>query len=411
VADQAFSSSTNFALALVVARTVGVREFGAFSLVFATYTIVLGISRAVATEPLAVGYAGADEAAMRSATAAATGASVVLGVLAGVACAAAALLGDGSLREGLLALALVLPGLVLQDAWRLAFFAAGRGAAAFVNDVTWAVALTVGLAFLLARNGNPAIPHLLLVWGGAATIAAVVGAVQAGTPPAVVRAGQWLRETSGLWTRYAGEFVTTVAGAQLTLFGVGLVAGLAETGALRGGQVVLGPLNVLFMGTALVAVPEAIRALRTSRVRLTGFARAVSGGLAATAIAWGAVVVALPDDVGESLLGGTWDDAQPVVLPLTVWLAALGAAAGPMTALRALALAGRSLRARAVVTVASIGVSIAGAVAAGAEGAAWGLAAASVGGAVVWWRELGRAGKANAPPEEAPYVGAADLPP
>lgn len=390
VADQALSSLTNFALALVVARAVDLREFGAFSIVFATYTIVLGIARAVATEPLAVRYSGAGEAELRRATAAAAGVSLSVSVAAAAACAGASAVSDGALADGLLALAVVLPGVVVQDSWRLSFFAAEKGRSALANDLVWAVLLTAGLALLLARSGPPSAAEVLLVWGAAGGLAAIAGGFQTRALPSLRRTPAWLRDTSALSSRYAGEFLTTVAGTQLTLFGVGVVAGLAQAGALRGGQVVLGPLNVLFMGTALVAVPEALRALRESRRRLEVVVAKVSGVLTVAALVWGIAVLALPDSAGEAVLGETWDAAEPLVLPLTVWLAGLGAASGPTTALRALGAAGRSLRTRAVVTVASIVLSIGGAVVAGAEGAAWGLAAAAIGGAALWSSELRR---------------------
>ena len=38
-----------------------------------------------------------------------------------------------------LALGVGLPGLMLQDSYRFAFFAAGKGGLAFVNDTVWGV--------------------------------------------------------------------------------------------------------------------------------------------------------------------------------------------------------------------------------------------------------------------------------
>ena len=52
--DQALSSLTNFALAVVVARAVTAEEFGAFGLAFSAYLLVLGLVRAVTAEPLLV---------------------------------------------------------------------------------------------------------------------------------------------------------------------------------------------------------------------------------------------------------------------------------------------------------------------------------------------------------------------
>ena len=39
-----------------------------------------------------------------------------------------------------LALGIVLPGMLLQDCWRYAFFAAGKGHHSFLNDLAWGLA-------------------------------------------------------------------------------------------------------------------------------------------------------------------------------------------------------------------------------------------------------------------------------
>jgi hypothetical protein len=45
VADQALSSLTNFVVGIYIARSLDTKEFGAFSLAFATYVIALNASR------------------------------------------------------------------------------------------------------------------------------------------------------------------------------------------------------------------------------------------------------------------------------------------------------------------------------------------------------------------------------
>ena len=59
VADQALSSLTNFAVAILVARSLGTEELGAFSIAFATYLIAVNASRGLATDPLVVRYSHA----------------------------------------------------------------------------------------------------------------------------------------------------------------------------------------------------------------------------------------------------------------------------------------------------------------------------------------------------------------
>ena len=77
LADQALSSLTNFALAVLVARTVGTAELGAFGLAFTTYTITLGATRALCSEPLTVRYSATGEAEWREGASAATGIALV----------------------------------------------------------------------------------------------------------------------------------------------------------------------------------------------------------------------------------------------------------------------------------------------------------------------------------------------
>ena len=135
VADQAVSSLTNFAVVLYVAHAVGAAQFGAFSLAYVTYGFALNASRGLATDPLLVRFSGADPPAWRSAVAACTGTATVVGMAAGVCVLGAAALLDGTTKGAFLALGLTLPGLLLQDSWRYAFFALGRGSQAFLNDV------------------------------------------------------------------------------------------------------------------------------------------------------------------------------------------------------------------------------------------------------------------------------------
>ena len=56
-------------------------------------------------------------------------------------CAALGLVVGGVVGGAFLGLGIVLPALLLQDCWRYAFFAAGQGRRAFLNDAVWAVAL------------------------------------------------------------------------------------------------------------------------------------------------------------------------------------------------------------------------------------------------------------------------------
>ena len=162
LADQAFSSLTNFVLGVMIARSVPPHDFGAFSLAFATYTLFLGLSRALTSEPLVVRFSHSSPEAWRAATAAGTGTATLLGVVGGVGCVVFGLATSGPIAQAFIALGVTMPGLLLQDAWRYAFFARGGGAQAFLNDVIWAVVMFPAVAVLTFKAetrgvGTPAV--------------------------------------------------------------------------------------------------------------------------------------------------------------------------------------------------------------------------------------------------------------
>jgi O-antigen/teichoic acid export membrane protein len=387
ISDQALSSLTNFALGLLVAHSVDVIELGAFSLAFSAYLFSLNVSRALVSEPLGVRFANTTSERWRQAVRAATGLAIVIGLMASVICLVVGSVVGGHHGRTFIALALFMPFLLVQDCWRFAFFAAGRGRQAFLNDLVWALALVPALAALLI-NGTTSVELFMLAWGGAASVAAVAGGVQAGVMPRPLQSTRWLRQQGDLTSRYLVEFVVFSGSMQLYLYGIGALAGLAAVGSIRAAQILLGPLNVLTMGIGIVAVPEAVRALAVSLRRLLATALLISGVLMAGVLAWGMIVLLAPMGLGPALLGSSWEPARQVLPPLVVMSALNTANTGAFVALRALAAVRRSVRARLFSSACFVTGAVGGAALGGAKAAAWGLAIAAGINDVVWWHEL-----------------------
>jgi O-antigen/teichoic acid export membrane protein len=385
VGDQALSSLTNFALGLVAARTLSSADFGAFAVVFAVYLLGLGAARAVSTEPMVIRFSAVSGDQWRLGAASATGTSLVFGLLAGIACITAGVLAGGPLGRGLVALGVTLPGLLLQDTWRFAFFAGRRGFSSFLNDLVWGLVLILSLAaVMLSSTGSVA--WFVLAWGGAGAVAGLFGIVQASVFPRPQYSVAWARRHKDLIPRFLGEFSVTTVVAQVTVFGLGAIAGLAEVGVLRAGQILLGPLNVLFLGVSIVAVPEGVRALVESRDRLLQTSRRLSGFLGISALLLGTLLWSLPDGVGTAILRDNWAGAHSVVIPLALGMAAFGMVLGAGVGLRSLAAARLSLQARLLAAPLLLAGGLGGAAIAGARGAAWGLTAGLAAGAAIWWR-------------------------
>lgn len=387
LADQGLSSLTNFVLGIVVAREVGLTDFGAFGLAFTGYLIVTGISRAVNGQPILIRYSGVAPEVWRRAAAAVTGTAFAIGLASSVVALAIALAGEGALRSAFLALALVLPGLIVQDAWRFAFFADSRGRDAFINDLVWAIVQLSAFVLAIAA-GQGTVFWAVIAWGGAATLAALIGIAQARVQPRPMLARSWVNEHRDLLPAYVGETASYILAGQLVLYAVGLVAGLAVVGTVRAAQLLLGPLNVVVQGLYLVAVPEAVRVLRGSARRFVEICVAAGLAVAGASLAWTLFLVLLPESIGNALLGDVWIPAHSILLVMGLAYTVVNLAAGASIGLRALAAAPRTFRAALVTSVAGFTGAVAGAAVAGAEGVAWGFFITQSVGIVVWYLEF-----------------------
>jgi O-antigen/teichoic acid export membrane protein len=406
--DQAVSSLTNFAVVLYAARMVDASQFGAFSLAYTTYGFLLSASRGLASGPLQVRFSGTDIPAWRRATAECAGTAVVSGIVGGIGTLAVALALPGNVKVAFIALGLTLPGLLLQDSWRYAFFALGRGSQAFLNDVVWAIAM-VPTVEVLRLTHNQQVFWFVLAWGVPANVAAVAGMWQARVLPSLTRTWGWLRQHGDLGVRYLMEYTFINGAGQLRTYAVGIIVGLAAVGYLQAANTLMGPFMVIYFGMTLVTVPEAVRALHRSLRQLRLFCVLASAVLAVMGLVWGIVLlVALPRGLGNWLIGPIWRPAYPLILPLTVTVVGLVISAGATTGLHALGLPRRSLFASLAVSVLCLIGGIVGPFVAGVIGAVWGVGIGSWGGVAVWWWQM-RAGlrEVNAEPQQP---GLAHLP-
>jgi O-antigen/teichoic acid export membrane protein len=391
ISDQAMSSLTNFLLTIYVARSLGSAEFGAFSLAYMTYGFAINASRGLSVEPLLIRYSGTDLPTWRRATAGCTGTATIVGLAAGVCALAAAPLVGGTTGQAFLALGLTLPGLMLQDAWRYAFFAVGQGHHAFINDVIWA-AIQIPLLVVLKMTGHANVFWFVLAWGAGAAVAAVVGAFQARTAPRLIRAADWLVRHRDLGPRYLIENTGGNAADTLRGYGTSSILGLAAVGDIQAANVTMGPFKILYFGISMITIPEAAQILRRSPRKLVLFCTAVAAGATMLALAWGAaMLVALPLGLGRLMLGTIWRPSYPLVLPTVIIVMAGCANAGASIGMHALGAARRSLRSTLFNSGLILTFALAGAAVAGPLGTLYGAGVASWLGMLVSWWQFGKA--------------------
>lgn len=383
VIDQGLSSVSNLALGVVVAREVGAHAYGAFSIAYSIYLLALVLNRAVSSDPLVIRYSDGAVPARRAAIRRSAGAAVATGLAVGLLCALAGLAVGGDVGNSLLALALFLPGLLVQDAYRFAFFALGTPAQAGANDAVWVLLQAFAFAAVIVLGQSTA-PVLLGAWGAAATLAALVAPWQAGAAPSPRQASEWIREHGDLVGRYVLDVISVAGSVQLTVLGLSLIAGLQAAGSLRAAWVLLGPLNALFLAAQSAAVPEGVRLGRGAVADLKRMCLELAIVLAALAGVWVLVLAVMPDHLGRALLGASWHGAREVLVPLGLSNIAVGVIVAANSGLRVLADARRALRARIqILPVTAVG-GLGGAVLGGAWGAAVGLLVASCIASVLW---------------------------
>jgi O-antigen/teichoic acid export membrane protein len=394
VTDQVLSSLTNFALNILVVATVSTDAYGTFALVFALYIVARGVIQALVAQPLLVRHTEpdrlvGDERGPARVYSLALGSSIGVGLVGTVLLAGGSLLGTGDLRASLLVLAAVLPGLMLQEVQRGVYFAQGRPAGALVIDGAWAVAQLALVGGLLAA-GHQEVQWLILAWGISGTISAVLAV---GVERLAIRlrgALGWMLGVRDLSIPFFGEIMTLRLSTQGVVFVLAGVGGLGAVGAFRSAQVLFSPLNVLLQAVPMVGIPEGVRLLQRDPL---GFRRlmVVAGAAITFAFAlWCAVVLLLPDAVGERLLGDSWSAAAGILPESSIFYVATAAGLGALIALRALQAARASFAARATGSAVGLLLGSVGAASSGASGAAWGLGAGAIVGSALLWLALAR---------------------
>jgi O-antigen/teichoic acid export membrane protein len=376
-ADQVISSLSNFALSVLVARQVTVTEYGAFALSFALYGYLVTVSRLLVSQPLAIRYSGADPAAFSHAARQSTGAAIMVALAPAAGMTVVGSIVGGTVGPTLIATAALLPGLLLQDAWRTVFIARGQPRVAAANDAAWGV-FQVAFVLAVSAAGRGSAVGYLSAWGLAGCVAAALGAVQAGFTPAPREAWRWLAAHWDLSRYFVSELIAINGATQLMLILVAAVGGLSVTGALRGAQVLTGPVTILAMSGMAFVIPELARRPWIVGRRLIKACLGVSGAVVLLATAWAALLLVLPDALGRQLMGNTWTSVDrilvPTVIAMIISVASLGPTCGVYAVKLPRVLFPLQLMSAPAILVGGVGGLLIG----GAFGAATGIALAQV---------------------------------
>jgi hypothetical protein len=315
-ADQAMSSLSNFALSLFVARAVTAREFGAFSVALALYTLLLGASRAYHSEPALLisrdakpGASAADDGLIASTWTWSLAAATLLALASFVL----------PLGGALLIMALFLPVLLYQDLLRYLSISASRSASAFRADFLWA---TTGIAALSALTVTATLNagSAIAGWASAGALSILflrrthVAPRRGPVRRAYDRSRSWYRINKRLGVRFLIEFGISYAGLHALLFVLPVVLGLEGFGSYKLALLPYVPINLAYTALHLFLMAHASRADVASRRLSWAIPILMSAGAAVLALA----LTIVPDDLLQTAFGS----AQAIVLLDLRWEAA-----------------------------------------------------------------------------------------
>ena len=388
IVDQGASSASNLLLVATVARVSDVAGFGRFSLVYLIYGLALGSLRAGGGDVLLLRAHErqrpiSHESRRLLGVALWTGAAIGL-VLGGVELAAGA-----SVDSVGVALAAVLPVLLLQDALRYAFFALATPRRAAFSDLLWLAVQIVLTVLLFALPIGPDPQIVVLAWGAGALVSAIAGCLAVRLTPIITGAASWMADDRARVGSFLGDFVMLSGSNYLAMYLVVAFATVRAVAAVRGSAFLFSPLDALFLGIRIFALPALARAAATGEAAIRRVAELVAVGSAAITAVAALILVSLPDDLGRAVMGATWTVAQPLIALSAVAAAARYVALPAQAGLRALNDPRRIVGLRLTVTVFVLLGAGVGTLAAGATGAVLGLAVAFSLDAIISWRVFG----------------------
>jgi O-antigen/teichoic acid export membrane protein len=388
--DQVVSSGSNFLATIIAAKLLSAENFGAFALAMAVALVVVFLARGLAGDPLATAHAADSPEELRAAARMAVATTLFVTSACAVVTAVVGLAVGGVAGPVLLALAVLLPGLAIQDLLRFVLIIGGQAKRTFLNDLFWLV-VQGPLMVLAGATGSGA--FVLLAWGVAGNLAAVLGFWQTRTPlggPGAIR--PWLVRHRNLWPFFVLDNLVYQAINLVLIIVISLASTLAQVGGFRAAMTVYAPLAIIGRGVVGVAVPELARR-REDPLAVRRLGLLIAWALTPLAVIAAVLTQLIPDSVGASILGASWSMADPLLLLAGAVTAVSLFTVGTVAGIRALGAGREGLTARILVSLVAIAFGSVGAVVGGAHGALTALAMSSPLQIGTWWWLLVKASR------------------
>lgn len=354
-ADQAVWSVSSFATGVVIARLSGAAEFGDYALALTVWLIVVGLHRALVTEPVIVTSRDFDHSP--AVVARGVAAEILLGGAVSVVVAVGGIVALAfGLRVGALLLALApwFPALLIQDYWRAMAFRERRPELALMNDLLFA-AVQFGCVAVFIQLGWPSAPFIITAWGIGATAGAVLGLRWFPGVGALREGRALLGDLWGISRWLLADFISSFTSEQAYIAFAAVLLSRTEYGGVRAAFSVMGPAYVITLACGNMGLPALSRlGGRERRAELRHFSRRLSMGTAACIGLYGAVVVVAGRPILSAVYGPEFARFAPLAVLGAVGYLVFGLIFGQIVALKAAGRMRRLWRLRVGVGVASL---------------------------------------------------------
>jgi O-antigen/teichoic acid export membrane protein len=379
---QAFSSATNFALAVIAGRLIGPQGLGTVVIGFTTYQLIAGLQRAVVTQPLI-----AQSSALlpgKRAELASSGVGVVAAT--GLAASAVLVVGGFGVRgrfgTGLLVFAPWLLFALLQEFWKAILFQENRGAVGAVSDMTRFVAMAASLPIALAWRDPYAV---VTCWGLGMVAGLAIEVIRFRISYTGLRSSfrAWREIAWGLGRWLGAREVVYQVGSAATVLTLAAVIGTINLGGLRSAESLFSPFSLIAAALILPALPALSRALAASRESATHLAFRITMTAVAAGIGYFIVMIFAGPWLLTHLFGSAFSGFRNLVWPMAVAQIFYAAGFAYNALLSAESRGAASFVVGAVLAVTILLLATVLASVYGVTGAAWGMASGAAIGSVL----------------------------
>lgn len=371
VADQAASSLTNFGVIVLAARVLGVDSFGAFSIVYGIYVLIISAVQSYVGQALVLLQGSREQLEFESARALKF--SIFLGLAVGFSLALLGLVVP-SLGMPFVVLGVLMPLLLLQDTTRFCVSLLRAPAFALASDMLWIVLLVAGGAALL-KVTEPSALVITLLWSVSGSISGLFSLIllSAWSRGSHLNVNEFVR-SGYLGKRFLFEFAVIRGVGQILGISIGALVSISSAGAFRAAMTLFGPLNVLLNAVNAFAIPL-LRQL--SAARQERYLLALTVGFAALAAGGTAFLMAMPRPWGMVVFGESWLGTRELVVPFGVQAIGIAVSTVAFVAIRMISPT-LTLRLRIIAASIQIIAFFTGIWLGGVQGAAWGITVASI---------------------------------